>query len=72
VRRLALVGQANTQLIFNAIGVGEGVEYSSYGMGISYGFLPHLSISLDAASAFGPVKNIYSGTNVGFGIAVDY
>lgn len=72
VRRLALVGRPNTALIFNAIGVGEGVEYSSYGGGISYGFLPHLSISFDAASAFGTVKNIYSGINVGFGVAVDY
>ena len=72
LRRLALVARANTNLIYNAIGVGEGVEYTTYGFGASYGFLPHLSVSLDAASAFGTVKNIYGGLNFGFGVAVDY
>lgn len=71
LKRLATAGTANKELIYNAIGVGEGIEYTSYGFGITYAIFPNVGISADLASAFGQVKNIYSGVNFGFGIGVD-
>lgn len=71
LRRLATAGTANTNLIFNSIGVGEGVEYTSYSFGISFKVSEMFSVSADLASAFGGVRNIYSGANIGFGVAVE-
>jgi len=71
IRRLATAGTANPSLIYNSIGVGEGVEYTTYGFGLSYEIAAPVSVSFDVASAFGTVKNIYSGANLGFGVAVE-
>jgi hypothetical protein len=71
LRRLGTAGTANNALIFNSIGVGEGVEYTSYGFGVSYSVSELLSLTADVASAFGGVRNIYSGANIGFGVAVE-
>ena len=72
LRRLATAGRAKPEIIFSSIGVGEGVEYTSYGLGASLEVIPHVSATFDLASAFGKVKNIYGGVNLGFGIAVDF
>ncbi len=71
LRRFATAGTANKNLIFNAIGVGEGVEYTSFGFGISYSVSTLVSLTADGASAFGTVKNIYAGLNLGFGVAIE-
>jgi hypothetical protein len=71
LRRFATAGTADPSLVFSAVGIGEGVEYTTYGFGLSYEFIPHFSVTFDFASAFGTAKNIYSGANLGFGIAVD-
>jgi hypothetical protein len=47
------------------------VEYTTFGFGLSYEVFPKISVSFDGASAFSGVKNIYSGVNFGFGVAVD-
>jgi len=72
LRRFATAGAANPAFIYSSVGVGEGVEYTTYGFGLSYEFIPRFNVTFDLASALGTVRNIYSGTNLGFGIAVDW
>ncbi len=55
-----------------AIGLGEGVQYTSYGFGAAYEVDQHYSVIVDFFSAFGKITNIYSGVNFVVGISVEY
>ena len=55
-----------------AIGLGEGVRYTSYGFGAAYEFIPHFNMSFDFFSAVGKPTNIYKGANLVVGISVEY
>lgn len=71
VRRLATAGTPNPALL-SAIGIGEGVEYTSYSIGAAWELAQHYSLTFDYLSAFGGIRNIYSGSNISIGIAVEY
>lgn len=71
LRRLAPAGRVDPGRIFSSVGIGEGVEYTSYGVGMSYEFMPHTSAAFEFASATGVAKNIYGGANLSLGLAVD-
>jgi len=74
LRAIGPVGTSNLDLIGSgiALGLGEGVQYTTYGLGAAYEFIPHWNISFDFFSAFGKITNIYSGVNLIFGISVEF
>ena len=72
LKRFATAGNAKPALIYSSVGLGEGVEYTTYGLGLSYEVVHHVAATFDLASAFGTVKNIYSGVNLGGGVSVDF
>ena len=55
-----------------ALGLGEGVQYTSYGFGAAYELLPRYNLTFDFFSAFGKITNIYSGANFVVGLSVEY
>ncbi len=71
LRRFATAGTPRGGAVFSSIGIGEGVEYTSYGMGLSVEVAPHTDLTGNVSGGLGRAKNIYSGLNLGFGIAVD-
>lgn len=54
------------------IGLGEGVAYSAASIGASYKFTKHLSATADVAAGFGKLRNVYSGLQSTFGVAVEW
>ena len=56
----------------NKIGLGEGVAYSAASLGASYNFTKHLAATADAAAGFGKLRNVYSGAQYTFGLAVEW
>ena len=56
----------------NKIGLGEGVAYSTASLGASYNFTRHLAVTADAAGGFGKLRNVYSGVQYTFGVAVEW
>ncbi|GAC1597408.1 MAG: hypothetical protein NVS3B25_22470 [Hymenobacter sp.] len=56
----------------NKIGLGEGVAYSATSLGASYQFTKRLSGTADAAAGFGKLRNVYSGAQYTFGVAVEW
>lgn len=71
LRRLATAGTPRGGAAFSSIGIGEGVEYTSYGVGLSVEVAPHMDVTGDVSGGLGRAKNIYSGFNFGFGVAAD-
>lgn len=71
LRRLATAGTPNPAVL-SSIGIGEGVEYTSYSIGAAWEVVQHISITFDYLSAFGGIRNIYSGSNISMGIAVEF
>ena len=71
VKRFATAGRSDPSRIFSSVGIGEGVEYTSYGLGGAYQFVPRTSATFDLSSAFGGVKNIYGGVRLSLGLAMD-
>lgn len=66
--RFATAGTAKSgRFTFN--GLGEGVEYNAWDLGLIYEF-GALSISIDASSAFTTPKAIYGGMNIFGGVMV--
>ncbi|MBD2767613.1 hypothetical protein IC235_06880 [Hymenobacter sp. BT664] len=57
---------------FGTIGLGEGVAYSTAGLGASYTVTPHLSATADWATGFGKLRNVYSGNQYTFGVAWEW
>jgi hypothetical protein len=70
VRRLALVNTPNSALS-GAIGLGEGVEFNSVGLGLSYSLTQNFSVTADVIGGFGVLKNIYSSPGFNIGVAVE-
>ena len=56
----------------NKIGLGEGVAYSTASLGASYNFTKLLSVTADAATGFGKLRNVYSGNQYTLGVAVEW
>lgn len=71
VRTLATVGNPNPGQ-FAAIGLGEGVEYSTAGLGTSVNVTKNLSATADWATGFGTLRNVYSGSQYTFGLAWEW
>lgn len=57
---------------FGAIGLGEGVAYSTAGLGASYAVTKNLSATTDWAFGFGKLRNVYSGSQYTFGLAWEW
>jgi hypothetical protein len=57
---------------FGTIGLGEGVAYSTAGVGASYALTKHLSATADWAVGFGKLRNVYSGSQYTFGVAWEW
>lgn len=70
VRRMGTVGAANPSLVYSAVGIGEGVAYTAWDLGLAYGVVPSVSVTADLSSAFGGVRNLYGGTVVTLGVAI--
>lgn len=71
LRRLATAGTARADGAFSSLGLGEGVEYTSLGGGLSVRVAPHVDLTADISSGLGRIRNIYSGINLGLGLAVE-
>ncbi|WP_152559878.1 hypothetical protein [Hymenobacter sp. IS2118] len=71
VRTLATVGTPDLSQ-FAAIGLGEGVEYSTAGLGASVNVTKNLSATADWATGFGTLRNVYSGIQYTFGLAWEW
>ena len=71
VRSLDNVRAPNPAKLAN-IGLGEGVAYSAASIGASYAITKHLSATADAAGGFGKLRNVYSGVQSTFGVAVEW
>ena len=54
------------------IGLGEGVAYSAASLGASYNITKNLSVTADVAGGFGKLRNVYSGVQSTFGVAVEW
>lgn len=54
------------------IGLGEGVAYSAASLGASYAITKRLSATADVAAGFGKLRNVYSGLQSTFGVAVEW
>ncbi len=73
LRGLGPATDPDPELALNAaLGLGEGVQYASYGFGAAYEFIPRYSVTFDFFSAFGKIANIYSGANFVVGMSVEY
>ena len=57
---------------FGSIGLGEGVAYSTAGLGTSYALTKNLSATADWAVGFGKLRNVYSGSQYTFGVAWEW
>ena len=57
---------------FAAIGLGEGVAYSTAGLGTSVAVTKNLSATADWATGFGTLRNVYSGSQYTFGVAWEW
>jgi hypothetical protein len=57
---------------FGAIGLGEGVAYSTAGLGISYNVTKNFSTTADWAAGFGKLRNVYSGSQYTLGLAWEW
>jgi hypothetical protein len=57
---------------FGTIGLGEGVAYSTAGLGVSYAVTSHLSATADWATGFGKLRNVYSGSQYTVGLAWEW
>ncbi|MGY3091354.1 hypothetical protein ACVWYF_004420 [Hymenobacter sp. UYAg731] len=57
---------------FGAIGLGEGVAYSTAGLGASYAVTKNLSATADWATGFGQLRNVYSGNQYTVGVAWEW
>ncbi|WBO82923.1 hypothetical protein [Hymenobacter yonginensis] len=55
-----------------SIGLGEGVAYSTAGLGVSFEATRHLRLTTDWATGFGRLRNVYSGQQLTFGVAVEW
>jgi hypothetical protein len=53
------------------VGIGEGVQYSTYGLSTAYEIAQGLRLSAEAFSAFGRITNIYSGVNIMIGVSLE-
>lgn len=57
---------------FGTIGLGEGVAYSTAGLGASFNFTKNLSSTADWAAGFGKLRNVYSGNQYTVGVAWEW
>ncbi len=57
---------------FGTIGLGEGVAYSTAGLGASFNFTKNLSATADWAAGFGKLRNVYSGNQYTVGAAWEW
>ena len=57
---------------FGTIGLGEGVAYSTAGLGASFNFTKSFSATADWAAGFGKLRNVYSGNQYTFGVAWEW
>ncbi|RIY11005.1 hypothetical protein D0T11_08320 [Hymenobacter rubripertinctus] len=71
VRPLANVHQPNTEK-FGAIGLGEGVAYSSAALGLNYAVTKHWWATANVAAGFGRLRNVYSGLQPTLGVAFEW
>lgn len=71
VRTLANVRPPNPAKLAN-IGLGEGVAYSAASLGASYAVTKHFAATADVAAGFGKLRNVYSGLQTTFGVAVEW
>lgn len=71
LRRFAGVGAPNEDL-FGGFGLGEGVEYTANAVELAYQPFNHVWVTAEYASAFGGLRNIYSGANLTLGAAVEF
>lgn len=55
-----------------SIGIGEGVAYSTAGLGVNYAVTKHLWATADWATGFGRLRNVYGGHQFTFGLAVEW
>ena len=70
VKKLGTAGKPNP-ILFSAIGLGEGIEYNAYKLGLSYSVTKYISLTFDYSSGFGKIANIYGGNTFLAGIAID-
>jgi hypothetical protein len=70
VRKLGTAGKPNPVLL-SAIGLGEGIEYNAYNLGLSYNVTKYISLTFDYSNGFGKLANIYGGNTYLVGIAID-
>ncbi|MFC6224601.1 hypothetical protein ACFP2F_15230 [Hymenobacter artigasi] len=54
------------------IGLGEGVAYSAASLGASYAITKRIAATADVAAGFGKLRNVYSGLQSTFGVAVEW
>lgn len=71
LRTLDNVSAPNPTKLSN-IGLGEGVAYSTAGVGASFAFTKHFSATADVAGGFGKLRNVYSGAQYTFGAALEW
>ncbi|WBA42792.1 hypothetical protein [Hymenobacter canadensis] len=55
-----------------SIGLGEGVAYSSFSLGVNYAFSKHWWGTLNAAGGFGRLRNVYTGIQPTAGVAFEW
>jgi len=55
-----------------SIGLGEGVEYSTYSAGVNYAVTKHWWATANVAGGFGRLRNVYSGAQLTAGVAVEW
>ncbi|GAA4049337.1 hypothetical protein GCM10022409_39890 [Hymenobacter glaciei] len=71
VRNLGNVHAPNPAKLAN-IGLGEGVAYSAASLGASVAISKHLAATAEVAAGFGTLRNVYSGLQSTFGLAVEW
>lgn len=71
VRRLSPIKDAATSAMSIRNGIGEGVQYTSLGAGLSHEFFSGYTVSVDYFTAVGKITNIYSGANVVVGLSFE-
>ncbi len=70
-RRLAPIREPGNMPPMPRVGIGEGVQYTSIGGGLSYEWAKGFAVTLDYFTAVGKTTNIYSGANIVFGISFE-
>ena len=70
LRRIGTAGIPNPKLLA-VIGIGEGVEFTTYNFGCSYEWIKKVSLTFDYFHVFSRLHNIYSGSNFVVGIATE-